>query len=142
MSMEMEKVLPTRGQLERQIAQTIQSIYRDQFGHLPSKVVCHLFTDKIAIIAENTVTPLEKLLISNSQRELAKDIRLAVNKLLTEQIKPKISEILEVEVATIIGNSCPNSEYLGLIAILNKPPKIRSSRKNKSINNKQKNSIQ
>lgn len=127
--METEKVLPTCGQLERQIAQIIQSIYRDRFGHLPSKVVCHLLTDKAIIVAENIVTSVEKLLIKNSKIELAQNVRMAVNNILSHQIKQQISEVLNVEVVELTCNSCLNSEYLGMIAILNEPPKNRISRK-------------
>ncbi|MBE9048499.1 DUF2294 family protein [Pleurocapsales cyanobacterium LEGE 10410] len=52
----MENTLPTAGQLERQLSQALQSFYRQQFGHSIRKITCHLFTDKVAIIAEDTVT--------------------------------------------------------------------------------------
>lgn len=127
--METEKVLPTRGQIERQIAQIIQSVYRNRFGHLPSKVVCHLLTDKAIIVAENTVTSVEKLLIKNSKVDLAQNVRMAVNNILRDQIKQQISEVLNVEVVELICNSCLNSEYLGMIAILSETPRMRISRK-------------
>ena len=41
--MKTESNLPTRGQLERKLSQALQSLYRDQFGHSPTKLVCHLF---------------------------------------------------------------------------------------------------
>ena len=130
--MEMERTLPTRGQLERQLSQTLQSLYRDKFGHLPSKVVCHLFADKVVIIAENTVTSVEKLLLKNSQVDLAGDVRSVVNEIFALELKQKIAEILEVEVIDLIGDSCSNSEYLGMIAILSDVPKVRLARKTKN----------
>jgi len=57
----MENTLPTAGQLERQLSQALQSFYRQQFGHSIRKITCHLFTDKVAIIAEDTVTKVEKI---------------------------------------------------------------------------------
>ena len=129
--MDMEKILPTRGQLERQLSQTLQSLYRDQFGHLPSKVVCHLFANKVAIVAENTVTSIEKFLLSNSHLDLADNLRAAIDEIFALQYKQKIAEILEVEVIDLITDSCLNSEYLGMIAILSDTPKVRLPRNHK-----------
>ena len=129
--MDMEKILPTRGQLERQLSQTLQSLYRDQFGHLPSKVVCHLFANKVAIVAENTVTSIEKFLLSNSHLDLADNLRAAIDEIFALQYKQKIAEILEVEVIDLITDSCLNSEYLGMIAILSDTPKVRLARNHK-----------
>lgn len=130
--MEGEKVLPTRGQLERQLSQTIQSLYREKFGHLPSKVVCHLFSDKLAIVVEDAITPIEKLLIENSRLDLAENMRSAVNRNFSLQVKQTINEILKVEIIDLISESCLDSESLGMIAILSNAPEVRFSRKMKS----------
>ena len=128
--MDMEKVLPTRGQLERKLSQTTQALYREGFGHNPSKVVCHIFGDKVAIIIENTITSIEKLLI-DSQIDLAKDMRSAVERVFSLQIKQKISEILKVEIIDLIIESRLDSDYAGIVAILNNAPEVRLSRKGK-----------
>lgn len=128
--MRVENNLPTRGQLERQLSQALQSLYRDQFGHSPTKFICHIFGDKVAIVVENAVTFIEKLLLQNSQLDLAGNVRSAVDKIFTSQVKAKVKEILNVEVAEIIGNSCLQSEYIGMIVILETQPEIRYARKN------------
>ncbi len=130
--MEGEKVLPTRGQLERQLSQTIQSLYREKFGHLPSKVVCHLFSDKLAIVVEDAITVIEKLLIENSRLDLARNMRSAVNRDFSLQVKQTINEVLQVEIIDLISESCLDSNYLGMIAILNNAPEVRVSGKIKN----------
>ena len=45
---------PTAGQLERTIAQKVRTLYRNQFGHQPSRVDCHLLGNKL-------VTPLSSV---------------------------------------------------------------------------------
>lgn len=130
----MQKVLPTRGQLERELSQTTQAIYREGFGHNPNKVVCHIFDNKVAIIIENAVTSIEKLLIEHSQIDLAKDMRSAIEGVFSLQIKQKISEILEVEIIDLIIESCLDGEYAGIVAILSNAPEVRLSRKNKHRN--------
>lgn len=129
----MDKVLPTRGQLERQLSQAILLSYRSQFGHLPSKVVCHLFSDKLAIIVEDIMTAVEKLLLENSYLDLAKETRLGIDRVFSLQVKQEIERILQIESVGLIGDSCLDNNCLGMIAILTNAPAVRSSRKNSKL---------
>lgn len=132
--MDMAKTLPTKGQLERQLSQGIQTLYRSQFGHLPHKVTCHLFTDKIAIVAEGTVTALEQILKDNSQSALASDIRAAISEAFAVEVKQKITEIFDSEVVDLIYDSSLDTGYLGAIAFLEKPPQTRLAKKERYQN--------
>ena len=132
--MDMEKTLPTKGQLERQLSQGVQALYRSQFGHLPHKVVCHLFADKIAIIAEGTVTPLEQILKDNSHSDLASDIRAAVGEAFAIEVKQKIKEIFDLEVVDLIYDSSLDSGYLGAIVFLEKTPETRLAKRERYQN--------
>ena len=127
--MDIEKTLPTKGQLERQLSQGVQALYRSQFGHLPRKVACHLFADKIAIVAEGTVTALEQILRNNSQSALASDIRVAVSEAFATEVRQKITEIFDLEVVDLIYDSSLDSGYLGAIAFLKSTPKTRLAKK-------------
>ena len=50
MSQELSTSLcPTAGQLERDISQKVRALYRNQFGHQPSRVDCHLINNKLVI---------------------------------------------------------------------------------------------
>lgn len=135
--MDIEKPLPTRGQLERQLSQETQALYRSQFGHLPQKVVCHIFADKIAIIAEDTITALERMLKANSRSDLASDIRTAISEAFSVQLKQKITEVLGLQVIDLICDSSLDTGYLGTIAFLEKAPNTRPAKKelhqNKSV---------
>lgn len=134
--MDMEQ-MPTRGQLERQLSQEAQALYRSLFGHLPQKVVCHIFADKIAIIAEDTVTAIEQMLQNNSQSELASDIRTAISEAFAIRLRQKIREIMGLQVVDLVCDSSLDSGYLGAIAFLEKTPNTRLARKeryqNKSV---------
>ena len=127
--MDMAKTLPTKGQLERQLSQGVQALYRSQFGHLPHKVVCHLFADKIAIIAEGTITVLEQILKDNSQSDLASEIRAVVSETFAIEVKQKITEIFDLEVVDLIYDSNLDSGYLGAIAFLERTPQTRLAKK-------------
>ncbi|MBE9043228.1 DUF2294 domain-containing protein [Pleurocapsales cyanobacterium LEGE 10410] len=127
--MDIEKILPTCGQLERQLSQAIQSLYHLRFGHMLRKVVCHIFADKVAIVAEDTVTSIEQLLAENSQLELANNIRKAVNEAFTTDVKQQVTNILQVEVLEAISDSTLESGYMGMIVFLASPPETRLTKR-------------
>ena len=127
--MDLEKTLPTRGQLEREISQTIQGLYRSKFGHLPSKVVCHLFTDRVAIVAENTTTTIEQFLWDNSRLDLVHNIRVAICEAFTDRVKQEVVEILQVEAIDAVSDSTLDSGYLGIIIFLKNAPSVRLAKK-------------
>jgi uncharacterized protein YbcI len=125
----MENALLTSGQLERKLSQILQSLYRQQFGQLPRKIACHLFDDKVAIVAENTITDFEKILLNNSQVDLAHSVRSAINKAFTNTVREKVINILELEITDLISDSVLDTGYLGLIVFLSDRPKVRVVRK-------------
>ena len=127
--MDTNNVLPTRGQLERYISQTLQSLYRSQFGQLPSKITCHIFDDKVAIVAENVTTDLEKILSDNSKLDLASNIRSAIDETFVANVKQQIADILGVEVTELIVDSVLDTGYLGIILFLSDLPKMRLAAK-------------
>ena len=132
----MKNTLPTRGQLERQLSQTLQSLYRHKFGHSPSKITCHIFGDKVAIVAEDTVTMVEKVLFENSKLDLASSIRSTISKVFTVEVKQIIADILQVQAVDIIADSTISTGYLGMIVFLDRPPVIRITKKRNRIMSK------
>ena len=134
--MDTNNVLPTRGQLERHISQTLQFLYRNQFGQLPSKITCHIFDDKVAIVAENITTNIEKILSDNSKLDLALNIRSAINQTFIADVKQQTSDALNVEVTEVVIDSVLDTGYLGIILFLSDVPKMRATAKEqrKSIN--------
>lgn len=133
-----EAVLPTRGQLERQLSQRLQSLYRQQFGHLPSKVTCHMFANHIAIIAENTVTGIEQFLVNHARLDLAENLRTAINRDFILVAKRAIETIIGIPVIDIMSDSALNTGYLGMVVLLENPPQVRlpkaKIRRNKKLN--------
>lgn len=121
----MENNLPTCGQLERQLCQTLQAIYRQKFGHSVRKVTCNLFADQLAIVAEDTVTTIEKILLDNSQSDLADSLRREIIKIFETQIKQTVANILQVEVIDLVSGSTLDSGRIGVIVFLNNVPQTR-----------------
>ncbi|PSB33818.1 DUF2294 domain-containing protein [Chlorogloea sp. CCALA 695] len=117
---------PTRGQLERTLSQRIESLYRSQLEHKPSKVVCQIFDEKIAIILEDSITQPEQILVNNGQQELAEKVRSELDEALQPQLKALIEEIVGVSVIDLLSNAKLETGRSATIAILAESPQFRS----------------
>ena len=121
----MLKELPTRGQLEREISQKIQALYRFHLGHRPSKVISQLFDAKLAIIIEDSITNAEQILVKKGENELAKKVRSNLNDAIKPELKELIEEIVGVEVLDVLSDATLKTGRTGIIIILSQTPKIR-----------------
>ncbi len=125
----MKPVKPTRGQLERQLSQSIQAFYREQLGHQPSKVTCQLFDTKIAIILEDSVTPTEQILNKEGQRELAQQVRSSLDEATRPPLKKLIEEVIGTKILDLLCDATVDTGRTGIIAILADTPDTRPSEK-------------
>lgn len=116
----------TVGQLEREISQKMQALYKKHLGHQPSKVTCQLFDSKLAIILENSVTPPEQLLIEEGEVELAEKVRTDLNQAMRPQIKALIESVLGVAVVDLLSDATLKTERTGIIAVLSAAPGVRN----------------
>ncbi|MBW4594995.1 MAG: DUF2294 domain-containing protein [Brasilonema angustatum HA4187-MV1] len=118
--------IPTRGQVERTLAQRIQALYRDQFGHQPSKVTCQLSDHNVVVIIENSITKPEKLLLKTGHEELAEEVRSDLDDAIQPQLKVLIEETLNVPVIELLTDATLDTGRTGIIAILTDQPTIRT----------------
>lgn len=116
----------TVGQLERKLSQNIQSFFRKILGHAPSKVSCHLFTNKLVVVAENSVTTAEKTLVEAGKKELAQNVRTSLYESIRLKLKSLIEEISQVEVADLLGETRLDTGLTGFIVVFNGIPKVRN----------------
>jgi uncharacterized protein YbcI len=122
----------TRGQVERTISQRIQALYRDKIGHQPSKVTCELFEDKLTIVLEDSITPAEQLLLQEGKEDSVEQLRSELDEIIQPQLKAEIEDIVGIPVLDLLCDSTLETGRMGLIAILEKAPTLRSaSRKSK-----------
>ena len=116
----------TVGQLEREVSQKMQALYRQYLGHQPSKVTCQLFDEKLAIILEDSVTQPEQLLARDGQLELAKQVRADLNQAIQPQVKALVESILKVKVLDLLSDATLKTGRTGIIAILSETPTVRN----------------
>lgn len=116
----------TVGQLERELSQRLQALYRDQLGQRPSKATCQVFDTKLAIVLEGSVTQPEQLLAEEGQKDLAKQVRADLDQALRPQIKQLIEEVLQVDVLDLLSDAALDTGRTGIIAILSRTPDVRN----------------
>ncbi|HEY9851196.1 MAG TPA: DUF2294 domain-containing protein [Leptolyngbyaceae cyanobacterium] len=126
----MEKQAPTRGQLERTLAQGIQALYRNQLGHQPSQVTCQIIDAKVVIVLENALTQPEQLLVNSGQQELAEQVRFDLDAAIQPQLKDLIEKVVGVCVIDLLSDAKLETGRTGTIAILASEPQVRDSSSN------------
>ncbi|BCX08703.1 MAG: hypothetical protein KatS3mg066_2562 [Fischerella sp.] len=132
----MAESIPTRGQVERTLAQRIQALYREQLGHQPSKVTSRLSDTNLVIVIENSITPPEQLLAQTGRHELAEQVRSDLDEAIQPQLKELVEDILHVSVVEILSDATLETGRSGIIAILSETPDLRDSASNTKMRKK------
>ncbi|VEP13887.1 conserved hypothetical protein [Hyella patelloides LEGE 07179] len=123
----MAQNLPTSGQLERNLSQSIQKLYRQELEHSPSKVTCQLFGNQLAIVIEDALTAVEKTLANTEEdSKTVKQLNGAINEAIESKLKTLIEEILAVDVHDILFDSTLKTNRTGAIVTLAQPPQVRN----------------
>ena len=123
----MNKNLPTCGELERRLSQSIQKLYRQELEHSPSKVTCQLFGSQLAIVIEDALTAVEKTLADTEDHDSAvKKLNAAINDAIESKLKTLIEEILSVKVQDVLFDSTLETSRTGAIVTLSELPQVRN----------------
>ncbi|HBL13924.1 MAG TPA: hypothetical protein DD379_21520 [Cyanobacteria bacterium UBA11162] len=121
-----EKVIPTRGQLERTLSQRIQSLYREQLGHQPSKVTVAITDERITILIEDAITQPEQLLVNLGREELTEQVRSDLDQAIQVSLRSLIEEVVGLEVVDLLSDTTLETGRAGSIAVLSDIPKFRN----------------
>ena len=119
---------PTAGQLERTISQQVRTLYRNQFGHQPSRVDCHLLGNKLVISLEDVITPIEKLLVEAQSSALVTQVRSFIDEAIKPKLQDLVEEISQVRVTNCLYDTAIETGCAGAILILATSPQVRRSR--------------
>lgn len=116
----------TVGQLEREISQKIQALYKKTLGHQTGRVTCQLFDCKVAVILEDSITQPVQLLMQEGQVDLAQKVRTDLNTAIQPQIKELVTQILSVEVLDVLSDATLKTGRTGIILVLAQTPEVRN----------------
>lgn len=117
---------PTRGQVERTLTQRIQTLYREQLGHQPSKITCQLSEQNVVLVLEGSITQPEQLLAQTGRLELAEQVRSDLDDAIQPQLKALIEETLNVSVIEMLSDATVSTGRTGIIALLTNAPDFRT----------------
>lgn len=117
--------LPTRKQLEREIAHQFQAFNRQKIGTVPKKVSCTIFDNYLVIMVEGAMTPLETALDRNGQADIIERIRLNINQVFKQQLGKIVREVIGVEVEQCICELDRQTEKSIALIVLEQAPAIR-----------------
>lgn len=122
----MNKELPTGGQLERNLSQKIQKLYRQELEHNPGKITCQLFGNKLAVVIEDALTAVEKTLVNLlEETKTAEQLNSVINDTIKTKLRTLIEDTLTVKVDDIIFDSTLTTNRTGAIATLDRSPQVR-----------------
>ena len=116
---------PTYGQLEEELSQKIDRLYREELAHSPSKIICKFFNGNLAIVIENSITTVDKFLLKENKIDIVKNVNLAINNITKSKLEILIEQVLAVKVYNILINSSLKTQHTSAIVILSQPPIVQ-----------------
>ena len=117
----------TAGQVERELAQSINALYRSQLNHQPARVNCQLSSHRLTVVIEDAVTQPEKLLSDSGNSALVEQIRLRLEEIIQPQMRNLIEDILGITVLDVLSDVTIDTRRGGMIVILESAPNFRGS---------------
>lgn len=124
--MEKSSIL-TPEQLEENLSQRLIVLYQTTLEHELGHVSCKLVDKTITIVAENSITGLEQVLLKNNQYELAKQVRANLHKIFEAHLKFLVEEVVNVPVIDVICDSVFQTGRTSIVVVLGAMPDLGSS---------------
>lgn len=115
----MQKILDTSNQpLEQILSAQVRDWYSYTFEQSPKEIVCQICNNQVVITLENSITPIEKLLLNSDKQDLAEQVRFHMNQFLQEFLKSKLTEVMELPVQDcFIQSNLETGQTLGMIIL-------------------------
>jgi len=126
-------LLPTRKQLERDIAHTFNAFNHEILGVRSSKMTCTIFNNYLTIVGESAMTPVEEFIYESGQLDMLLAIRESINGALEQKLEKITEELLQVKPLESFCKLSLNTRRLMGFVILSEPPsfRVKQSRKNR-----------
>jgi len=121
-------LLPTRKQLERDIAHKFNAFNYKILGSRSAKMTCTIFENYLAIVGESAMTPVEQTIYQKGQGDIILAIRESVNQTLQQQLEQIIKELVRVEPLDSFCKLSLNTGRLIIFVILSETPAFRIKR--------------
>lgn len=120
-----DRLPPTRKQIERDIAHRFNAFNNQTIGSHPEKMTCTIFDRYLAIVGEDAMTPIEKIVCQSGQTEIILAMRESVDLSLKTELNKIICELIQVEPLDSFCQLSLNTGRLMAFAILSDSPRFR-----------------
>ena len=127
----MADTLPTLGEIERSLSQSIQAFYRNQLGCRTDKVSCHIIEQQVASAIKNPITPVERLLNSCAEDKFVNDLRDRIDNIVKRELLAIVEAVLDVKVVGLTIDTTLDHNFTGIVVLLSDIPNVRNA-KNRS----------
>ena len=124
-SMDVACQFPTRGQLQRSLAQEVQKLYREHLGHTAGKVICQLFEQQLTLVIEDSITQPEQLIAEEGDLDLAEKVRSDLDSAIRPKLAVLINQVLGVNVVDILSDAAFQTGRTAIVIILDEQPIVR-----------------
>lgn len=118
-----ESSIPIADDLIKELTAAIKQLYIERLNQPPEQVRCNLLSDRLVVWIEGSITPVDKLIFSEGTSE-AQRMCFRVNQLMYRQLIAMIERYLNVNVVTVVSDTCYESGCTGLIAKLSLSSKV------------------
>lgn len=126
-------LLPTRKQLERDIAHKFNAFNYKILGSRSEKMTCTIFDSYLTVIGESAMTPVEQTIYQSGQTDIISAIRESINQTLRHQLEQIVRELVRIEPVDSFCELNISTGRLMAFIILSKNPSFRIKRsRNKS----------
>lgn len=107
------------------ISENVKRMYHDQLGHEPGLVTCQILDNKLVLLIEGAITPVEKLLLQIKQRRLVEQVRALLDVAIQPHLGAILEQLTDVSVVDLMVNTTVDTERTGSIVILAEKPNIQ-----------------
>ena len=127
----MAQNIPTRGEIERTLSQSIQSFYRNQLSCKVGKINCHILGNQIAIAIENPLTTIESFLKDSGDDLFMQSLRDRIDAVVKSQLMTEIKKTVGVEVVDLTIDTTLTHNFTGVFALLSQVPSMRPAKRSR-----------
>ncbi|NJM84751.1 MAG: DUF2294 domain-containing protein [Leptolyngbyaceae cyanobacterium RM2_2_21] len=111
-------------ELEDWLSHEIGSLYSNKLGQQPGEITCQLFEAKLAVVLEESVTHLERMLISANHDRMVHQIRTTLNRSLQTRISHLLEETAGVAVIDFLSSTTFDTRRTGMIIFFEDAPAV------------------
>lgn len=104
-------------QIENFISQKLKHLYLNYLEQDLHEISFHWLDNRLVIVVEGTVTLPERILYQHDRKNLAYQIREAIDELVLPQVKETLEERMEVKVTDFLSDTTIQTGRTGVIAI-------------------------